>query len=276
MDYDARVVDRIEVAPGLIIIRVVPDQPLFPFDAGQYVSLGLKRSEPRVSEADPEPETDPKNGPGAAPFDPEQMIRRAYSIASSSRIGEYIEFYISLVPSGDLTPRIFRLPLNGRIHMSTRPKGLFTLSKIPPERHALLIATGTGLAPYMSMLRSELESAGERRFVVLHGARYSSDLGYRKELTALARRFPRLTYIPVVSRPQEDPTWVGPAGYLQDILVSGIIEERTGLEVSPAQFHAFLCGNPRMIEEAKPRLLERGFEQDRPRVPGTIHTEEYW
>ena len=86
-----------------------------------------------------------------------------------------------------------------------------------------MIGTGTGLAPCMSMLRSELVCGGPRRFVILQGARFSWDLGYRTELTTLSRLCSNMTYIPVVSRPQEDPTWRGLGGYLQDVLVSDTV-----------------------------------------------------
>jgi ferredoxin--NADP+ reductase len=85
-----------------------------------------------------------------------------------------------------------------------------------------------------------------------------------------------MTYLPSISRPSEDPSWKGLSGYLQDILASGVMEERTGLELSPEIFHIFLCGNPAMIEAAKPQLLELGFVQDRGREAGSLHTEEYW
>ncbi len=72
------------------------------------------------------------------------------------------------------------------------------------------------------------------------------------------------------------PSWNGLSGYLQNLLFSGVVEERTGMGLSPEKFHIFLCGNPAMIEAAKPRLLERGFVQDRGRETGSLHTEEYW
>jgi len=84
------------------------------------------------------------------------------------------------------------------------------------------VGTGTGLAPYVSMLRSELACGGPRRFIVLQGARYSWDLGYRAELAVLARRCPNLIYIPVISRATGDPTWRGPIGHLQTRLFPGL------------------------------------------------------
>jgi ferredoxin--NADP+ reductase len=249
-------------------LRVAPDDPGFSFEAGQYTVLGLMRKEPRVMEAD---EDDSEKS-----ADPEKMIRRAYSIASSSKLGEFVEFYLTLVTSGELTPRLFHLGLKDRVYIGTKTTGMFTLSRVPHDHHVLLVGTGTGLAPYMSMLRSEMVCGGPRQFVILHGARYSWDLGYRTELNGLARHCPNVTYLPVISRPAEDPSWRGPGGYLQDVLFSDLIEEKTGLTVTPKNFHVFLCGNPGMIDAATARLVERGFVKDKGREVGDLHTEEYW
>jgi ferredoxin--NADP+ reductase len=303
-EYNATVVQRVELAPGLIILRIVPDTLRLEFTAGQYVVLGLKASEPRIDEAEPDqlsyrPADDGAATGGTIPAageaptgpsaesaaeraittalpDPDKMIRRAYSIASHSRSDEFLEFYITIVMSGDLTPRLFNLGIKDRIYVGPKAVGMFTLAKAPRDHHVILVATGTGLAPYVSMLRSDLECGGTRRIVVLHGARCSWDLAYRTELTSLARHCPNLTYIPVITRPQEDPTWRGRTGYLQDVLLSGAIEEATDLELLPANYHVYLCGNPGMIETVIERLSVRGFVRDRGHDIGTLHTEEYW
>jgi ferredoxin--NADP+ reductase len=266
LEYNATLIQRLEIAPGLVILRVVPDVLPFRFEPGQYTVLGLRQGEPRVAGAEGEEPTS----------DPDRLIRRAYSIASSSKADEYVEFYITLVASGELTPRLLRLAVKDRLFIGTKSTGLFTLDRVPAGRHVLLVGTGTGLAPYMSMLRSDLVCGGLRRFVILQGARFSWDLGYRTELTTLSRLCSNMTYIPVVSRPQEDPTWKGLGGYLQDVLVSETIRERTGLDVTPENFHIFLCGNPAMIIEATRRMSARGFVPDKGRAIGSLHTEKYW
>lgn len=265
--YNATLTKRLEIAPGLIIMRVTPDEPLFRFEAGQYTVLGMKRGEPRISGKD---ESAPEEG------DPLRLIKRAYSIASSSRASEYAEFYVTLVSSGELTPRLFTLGEGGRLFMGPKATGVFTLGRVPEGSHVLLVATGTGLAPYMSMLRSELVGGGGRRYVILHGARYSWDLGYRAELSVLANQCSSLTYLPVISRARDDSTWSGLTGYLQDVLFFGIVEERSGIRLSPEEVHVFLCGNPAMITAAKDGLVARGFTPDKGRSVGNIHTEEYW
>jgi ferredoxin/flavodoxin---NADP+ reductase len=264
--YNATLTKRLEIAPGLIIMRVVPDDPLFRFEAGQYTVLGMARREPRVAGEDE----------AGAPGDPDRLIKRAYSIASSSLASEYAEFYVTLVSSGELTPRLFMLGEGGRLYMGPKATGVFTLGRVPEGIHVLLVATGTGLAPYMSMLRSELVCGGTRRFVVLHGARYSWDLGYRTELSVLAGQCANLTYLPVISRAHDDSTWSGLTGYLQDVLFSGLVEERSGIRLSPDDVHVFLCGNPAMITTSKEGLVARGFTPDKGRMVGSIHIEEYW
>jgi len=274
LEYNATVIQRVDVAPGLMILRVVPDQLPFCFEAGQYTVIGLKQGAPRVIAPGGDPELDP---PETEDGDPERMIRRAYSIASSSRSDEFIEFYLALVPSGELSPRLFALQVKDRIYLGPKATGMFLLSKVPADRHIYLVGTGTGLAPYMSMLRSDIPCGSSQQVVVLHGARYSWDLAYRTELMSLARVCPNILYFPVVSRPQEDLTWRGLGGYLQDVLLSGELEERTGIPVRPEHAHVFLCGNPAMIEAAKARLMaERGFTPDVKKQVGTLHLEEYW
>ena len=314
-EYNATVSGREEIAPGLIILRVVPDKLPFEFKAGQYVVLGVKASVPRVDEADWD--SDPSVVAGvpagagsasplagsagasaitsiagtpesqaavdaqaasvaAAALDPDRMIRRAYSIASESRADEYIEFYLTLVLSGELTPRVFSLKVRDRCYVGPKAVGVFTLDKVAPGKHVLMIGTGTGLAPYMSMLRSELVCNGPRQFVVVHGARYSWDLGYRTELTGLARHCGNFHYVPVITRPDDDITWRGRSGYLQNVIASGAIEAETGLPLTPENFDIFLCGNPGMIETVIGWAAERGFVRDKGHDIGTLHTEEYW
>jgi ferredoxin--NADP+ reductase len=298
-EYNATISSRVEVAPGLVILRVVPDKLPFEFKAGQYVVLGLKASEPRIdeSERDDTPDMTPGGAPeegaaagtpesqaaveaqaasiATAAADPDRMIRRAYSIASESRTDEFVEFYLTVVMSGELTPRLFNLKIKDRVYIGPKAVGVFTLDKAP-GKHILMIGTGTGLAPYMSMLRSELDCNGTRQFVVVHGARFSWDLGYRTELTGLARHCGNFHYMPVITRPQEDVTWRGRSGYLQNIIASGAIEEETGLPLTPENFDIFLCGNPGMIETVIEWAQARGFVKDHGHDIGTLHTEEYW
>jgi len=266
---NAVLVQRIEVAPGLVILRVAPDGWELPdFEAGQFAVLGLPGRAPRCEVS---------TGEEGEEIDPDKIIKRAYSIASSSVAREYLEFYVTLVPSGQLTPRLFALTPGDRLWLSPKISGLFTLDDVPADKNIVLIATGTGLAPYVSMLRTHLVRGDQRRYAVLHGARHSWDLGYRSELETVDRLCPNFTYLAVVSRPNEEPVpWRGLTGHLQDTWRANVLVDRWGAKLTSQDTHIFLCGNPAMIEDLVVILEAEGFKEHRRRDPGQIHVERYW
>ncbi len=265
---NAVVAQKIEVSPSLFILRIVPDGWELPaFEPGQFAVVGLPGSAPRCTVCDPEDE----------PAPPDKLIKRAYSVASSSVQREYLELYVALVPSGELTPRLFALEAGDRIWLAEKIKGMFTLADVPADKHVVMIATGTGLAPYMSMLRSQLTCGGPTRVAVLHGARHSWDLGYRSELRTLARMCPNFHYEPCVSRPGEEyVAWKGKTGYVQDLWDSDLLTKTWGFMPTPENTHVFLCGNPSMVEAAVEILAAEGFKEHGRREPGQIHVERYW
>jgi len=264
--YNATVVGREEINPQLVILRVRPDAEMFEFKPGQFGVLGMLGSAPRVAEAAPE----------EPPSEPDKLIRRAYSIASTSLERRYAEFYLTLIASGQLTPRLFALAHGGRVFLGPKASGIFTLDRVPPAKAVVLIATGTGLAPYVSMLRTMLVGEDQRQFVVLHGARHSWDLGYRGELESLARLRPNFTYIPSITRPDQDPHFHGYVGRIQTLMQQGVIEQESGVVLDPQHTEVFLCGNPEMVKTAIAALEGRGFATKNGSAPATIHVEEYW
>ena len=265
---NAIVTQKIHVSPELIVLRVAADGWELPdFKPGQFGVLGLPGTAPRAPQADAEEPLDK----------PHKLIMRAYSIASSSRAKEYLEFYINLVLSGRLTPRLFQLERGDRVFLGKKITGMFTLEQVPVDKHVVLLATGTGLAPYMSMLRTSFRCDGDRRFAVLHGARHSWDLGYRAELTSMARMCDNLTYVASITRPDEELVpWSGEIGYMQDLWSRGLVAEALGFEPTPDNTHAFLCGNPGMVDTMQEVLEGQGFVEHKTRHPGQIHTERYW
>lgn len=267
-ELNAVVRQREEVAPGLMVLRVVPDGWDLPeFKPGQFAVLGLPPDAPRCAGSDAE---DP-------PPRPDKLIRRAYSIASSSVAREYLELYITLVRSGDLTPRLFALRPGDRVWLGPKITGNFTLDHAPRDAHLVLVATGTGLAPYMSMLRTILPETGGRKTSVLLGARHSWDLGYRAELETMDRDIPNFSYHSIISRPAEEPIpWSGPAGYVQDLWRERVLEAAWGFSPTPDNTSIFLCGNPAMIDDMVAMLAEEGFREHTRKHPGEIFVERYW
>ncbi len=266
-ELNAIVTQRVDFSSDLMILRVAPDGWELPaFKPGQYSLLGLPASAARSAISTLEP----------SPPAPESFIRRAYSIASSSAEREYLEFYISQVRSGSLTSRLFALNVGDRVFLSPKATGLFTLDNVEADQNLIFIGTGTGLAPYISMIRTHVEAGEPRKFFILHGARNSWDLGYRTELFYLQRFAPNFSYVPTIDGPTDEVVpWTGHVGFAQDLWKEGVITTSWGFAPTPANSHVFLCGNPLMIEAMKELLDGEGFTVHRKHAPGQIHIEEF-
>jgi ferredoxin/flavodoxin---NADP+ reductase len=266
VDLNATVSMRYEINHGLLVLQVVPDEELPPFVAGQYTTLGLPASAPRYHVSDAE----------ESPIEPGRFIRRAYSIASSSLQGKFFEFFVALVRTGALTPRLFALGPGDRIHLGRRIVGMFTLDEVAPDKDIILVATGTGLAPYLSMLRSRYAFDAGRRTVVVHGSRVSYDLGYRSELEGMAARYEHFHYLPIIDQPERNPGWTGQIGFVQRFFSEGTVEKLLGRPLTPESGAVFLCGNPLMVQGMLTLLGELGLTKHSRQKPGDIFVEEYW
>ena len=261
---NATVIARQDLTDRLAILRVRPDgSPVPDFVAGQFIQLGLPCG--------------PGKSAGGA-----RLEKRAYSIASSPADKEAFELLIALVPGGRLTPAIWALKTGDACWMDPRPLGSFTLEEIPPGKDLVLVATGTGIAPYVSMLRTHARGGPAHRpdrwnrCVVVHGVRCSEELAYGAEIRSRCSEDPSLGYLPTVSREPEGSPWTGLRGRVQSALGDEIRHSPTGRPLDPATCHVFLCGNPNMIEEVRATLVARGFKAGSARRGGNLHTERYW
>ena len=255
---NATIVKRVDVTPELIILQIKPDKAFADFLPGQYVALGLFGSSARPLDFPPEHES----------HAPEKLIKRAYSIGSTPQQKEYLEFYIAIAPAGALTSRLVMLREGDRVFVTPKLTGTFTICDVPADHNLVMVSTGTGIAPYMSMLRSPGTWTAARKITLLHGVRYSSDLAYRDELLELAARDKRFSYHAIVSR--ADPQWSGEKGYVQRFFAEDI------LKLDPVIDHVFMCGNPAMIDDTQKILESRGYTVHSKRNPGTLHLEKYW
>ena len=237
--YNARLSRWEEVAPGLAIVGVQALESPFEFQPGQYATLGLM-------------------GPAG------KLVQRPMSVSSSADdLSEY-EFFIRLVEGGGFTPLLWERSLGDPINIKG-PKGKFLLQD--DGRRALFVASGTGLAPFMSMIETLRGRGQERDIVLLHGASYDHDLAWREQLSELqdGEGFP-LRYVGTVSRPQHCPEWTGCTGRVEAIVADQLDEH--GL--TPANATLYLCGNPDMITAVEEIGAERGF------APEQVRKELYW
>lgn len=257
--------------PSLFVLRVRTDLPKPAHEAGQFVNLGLPPLRPDAA------------GQGG-------LVKRPYSIASAPSELD-LEFYVRLVDGGALTPALAALHAGDRLWVDERCLGKFTLSHLPPlpppsERDLVLVATGTGLAPYVAMLREfgERRARGSadalwRRCVVVEGVRLAEDLGYAAELSAWQQRFDWFRYLPLCSR-EAPPAEAGSVPWLVGRVGGALAPERfralCGFDLDPRTCQVMLCGNPAMIDEVEADLLGRGFTRHRKKEPGQLHLERYW
>jgi len=253
LEPNGRVLGRAEVGDRLAILRVRPiGAPAPEFVPGQFVRLGAWC---------------------AGEDGGTRLEKRAYSMASSAADREALEFLIALVDGGRLTPVLWRLGAGDACWIDPQANGSFTLEHVGADKDIVLVATGSGIAPYVSMLRT-YTSPRWRRCVVVHGVRRVQDLAYREELAGWARGDARVYYLPVVSR--EPGAWSGLRGRVQSVLEGGRCRELSGVELDPATCHVFLCGNPSMISDVRALLTARGFVAASPRRGGNLHAERYW
>jgi ferredoxin--NADP+ reductase len=265
-ELNSIITTRIDLTPELFIIRVVPkgwDLPTY--KPGQFAVLGLPGSSPRS----------PSSEPDAKEVDPNKYIQRAYSIASSPKVRDYIEFYIAHVKSGELTPRLHTLKLNDTVWFSPKITGNFVMDQLPAEQNAVFVATGTGIAPFMSMLNTYVGPDSKRKFALFHGVRHEKDLAYRDELLKLKETYPFFSYFPILSRP-ESASWQGHKGYVQELWKAQVLKKEWGFAPTPGNTHIYLCGSPSMITDYVALMEKEGFKEDKKSEPGQIHLEKYW
>lgn len=257
--FNATLLRRTNLTEDLYIFHIKPDDGVPDFKSGQYVVLGLAGEAKRPEGGPPDPEE----------VKPDKIIKRSYSIASSPDEKDALEFYIVTVNEGLLTPRLSLLNDGDRLVCGPKIVGTFTLDMVPEDSNLVLVATGTGLAPYISMVRTKSVWTPERKISILHGVRYSQDLAYKEELEQLAKDNPNFQYFPIISR--EDPEWHGRRGYVQSFITEGTVP------LDAAKDHVFVCGNPGMIEELETSLVgEKGYSVHSRRNPGNLHLEKYW
>ncbi|MCH9038840.1 MAG: ferredoxin--NADP reductase [Chloroflexi bacterium] len=186
-------------------------------------------------------------------------IERAYSISSAPH-EDAIELFVELVPyeeGGHLTPLLYELKPGDTVSIRPRAKGIFTFK--PEFKNQLLVATVTGVVPYMSYIRDYLKSLHSgHHFYVLEGASYHDEFGYDDELKRYAAEYPDVvTFIPTVSRPDEprNSGWEGETGRVNAVVEKYI--EKFGLK--PEDTLVYACGHPGMIEDVKAQVTAKGF-----------------
>ncbi len=201
-----------------------------------------------------------------------ERVARPYSFVNPPQ-DELLEVHFNEVENGPLSPRLAALEPGDRVWVSSRPNGFFTLDQLPKRENLWMIATGTALGVYLSILRTEQPWQRFRHIVLAHNVREEVHLSYSDEILELKRDYDtRFRYVPIVSRESV-------AGALQGrvlaALESGGLESHAGVALTPQTSHVMLCGNMGMIREVSQALEARGMRKHRRNEPGHYTTEKY-
>ncbi|MEO7119225.1 MAG: FAD-binding oxidoreductase [Candidatus Limnocylindrales bacterium] len=240
--YNAVLTRRDDLSDSLAFFWVNYTGDRATFEPGQYLTIGVE-SDGRI-------------------------VQRPYSVASSPRqTADGYEFYVRLVDGGLFTPLLWRLEVGQGMRM-IGPKGKFMVEPEDDRTH-VFISSGTGIAPFVSMMKTMLIDGAVRPTVVLHGVSYESELGYRDLMEAWQSTGDYPTqYYPTVSRKHapENAGWSGRFGRVESI-VADVYDE---LGLTPDNAIAYICGNPDMILAVDETLLNRGFPEEQ------VKKELYW
>ena len=216
-----------------------------PFEAGQFVRIALDIGGERI--ARPFSFINPPNDP-------------------------VLEFYGVIVPEGPLSPHLARLKKGDALFVADNPSGFLVLSEVPPAEDLWLLATGTGIAPFLSILATDTPWQRYRQVTLVHAVRRASELVYRDMIAGLQSRRKQLKYVSFVSRESHPESL---AGRIPDAIRDGRLEA-VSQPISPERSQFMLCGNPQMLRDAAAVLIERGLKKHRRRSPGQISVESFW
>ncbi|MFH1871394.1 MAG: ferredoxin--NADP reductase [Pseudomonadota bacterium] len=222
----------------------------FRFTAGHYTRLGLGADD--------------------------AVVWRPYSMASAPQ-DEFLEFIAVLVPGGAFSAQLQQLRVGDSLRVDKASYGFLTVNQLAPGKDLWLLASGTGLGPFVSILRDAAVWQDYARLILVHSVRQSAELAWRDEIAALPDKHrgepARLSYIPVVTR---EPGATALAARIPLLLADGRLEAATDSPLSLADSRLMVCGNPDLARELREFLGARGYATNRRGVPGQMAFEKYW
>lgn len=244
---EGAVVGQTRWTERLLSLKV--DGPMGSFEAGQFAKLALEVGGERIA--------------------------RPYSFVNAPGAGP-LEFYYAIVPGGPLSPRLAGLAPGDRVFLAANPTGFLVLSEVLDAEVLWMIATGTGIGPFLSILRTETPWKRFGRVVLVHAARHAAELVYGDVIGGIAAAHPdQFTCVRISSRDMNGAKDLM-HGRIPALLRDGTLEARAGSVIAAATAQVMLCGNPDMVRDATAALAERGMKKHRRRTPGQITVENYW
>lgn len=230
------------------LFSLIVTAPIDPFTAGQFAKLALEIDGERV--------------------------QRAYSFVNAPSDNN-LEFYLVTVPEGKLSPRLHALKPGDEVMITKESAGFFVVDEVPECKTLWMLATGTAIGPYLSILQEGKGLARFENIVLVHAARYAQDLSYLPLMQQLQQRYNgQLRIQTVVSREEITGSLTG---RVPALIESGELESAVGLPINAEDSHVMLCGNPQMVRDTQQLLKEtREMRKHLKRKPGHMTAEHYW
>ena len=208
----------------------------------------------------------------------DDLVWRPYSLASAA-YDDFLEFIAVLVPGGAFSEPLRQLRVGDTIRVDKASYGFLTVDQLAKGKELWLLASGTGLGPFLSILHDPAVWQNFERLIVAHSVRHSSELAWRDEIAGIqkgelfAEAKAALTYLPVVTR---EPGASHLADRIPLLLADGRLEAAAACPLDVATSRVLVCGNPEMSRDLRQALTSRGFATNRRGVPGQMAFEKYW
>ncbi|MCF7532162.1 ferredoxin--NADP reductase [Pseudomonas petrae] len=244
--------DVTPLTPSLFTFRTTRD-PGFRFTAGQFARLGVTKPDGTT-------------------------VWRAYSVVSSP-FDEFLEFFSIVVPNGEFTSELSRLRQGDTLMVEKQAVGYLTLDRFTDGRDLWMLSTGTGVAPFLSILQDFEVWEKFERIILVYSVRESRELAYQQLLAELTQReylaeyAHKFMFIPTVTR---EPHPGALNGRITTLIENGELEKAAGVALTPEHSRVMICGNPQMIEDTRAVLKTRDMRLALTRKPGQIAVENYW
>lgn len=241
---NGRVIEKIRWNERLFSLRI--DLGLNNFEAGQFVRVALDIDGERIA--------------------------RPYSLVNKPG-DDYLEIYFNIVPEGPLSSRLAALESGDEIFVTDKANGFLIVDEVPECKHLWLMATGTGIGPFLSILKTDKAWQRFEKIVLAHSVRDASELAYQNQISAIAQaNSGQFSFVPLVTREKVEGVI---HRRIPHSIEDGSFEDRAGIRINENDSHVMMCGNSAMISSVTECLEKRGMRKHRRREPGHITTEKY-
>jgi len=228
------------------LTSLIIEAPLGSFEPGQFVRIGLEQDG--------------------------EIVARPYSLVNTAD-EDYLEVYFNIVEEGPLSPRLFALHSGDDVLVADNPSGFLTVSEVPQCKHLWMIATGTGIGPFLSILKSEAVWQRFEKVVLCYSVSRGEELAYQDSIQQIASQHAtEFCFVPIVTRESFADAM---SSRVPALLQDGSLEQRAGIEINADDSHVMMCGSKDMIADVSETLTSRGMKKHRRRDPGHFTTEKY-